>query len=133
MLDKNNIIAVVGASRNPEKYGHRVYMDLKQADYKVYPVNPNADEVLGDKCFPSLTSLPRKPDVVNLVVPPPVTEQTVQECRQTQRNHGVDAARQRIRKSHKILQRKRHPSGPWRMHHGPEETAAAAAMKEGEQ
>jgi predicted CoA-binding protein len=82
MLDKNNIIAVVGASRNPEKYGHRVYMDLKQADYKVYPVNPNADEVLGDKCFPSLTSLPRKPDVVNLVVPPPVTEQTVQECRQ---------------------------------------------------
>lgn len=82
MLDKNNIIAVVGASRNPEKYGHRVYMDLKQADYKVYPVNPNADEVLRDKCFPSLTSLPRKPDVVNLVVPPPVTEQTVQECRQ---------------------------------------------------
>ena len=82
MLDKNNIIAVVGASRNPEKYGHRVYVDPKQAGYKVYPVNPNADEVLGDKCFPSLTSLPRKPDVVNLVVPPPVTEQTVQECRQ---------------------------------------------------
>jgi len=81
MLDKNNIIAVVGASRNPEKYGHRVYVDLKQAGYKVYPVNPNADDVLGDKCFPSLTSLPRKPDVVNLVVPPPVTEQTVQECR----------------------------------------------------
>jgi hypothetical protein len=81
MLDKNNIIAVVGASRNPEKYGHRVYVDLKQAGYKVYPVNPNADEILGDKCFPSLTSLPRKPDIVNLVVPPPVTEQTVQECR----------------------------------------------------
>ncbi len=80
MLDKNNVVAVVGASRNPEKYGHRVYKDLKQAGYKVYPVNPNADEVLGDKCYPNLTSLPEKPDVVNLVVPPPVTEQTVKEC-----------------------------------------------------
>ena len=82
MLDKNNVVAVVGASRNPEKYGHRVYKDLKQAGYKVFPVNPNADEVLGDKCYPNLVSLPRKPEVVNLVVPPPVTEQTVKECRQ---------------------------------------------------
>jgi len=82
MLDKNNVVAVVGASRNPEKYRHRVYKDLKQAGYKVFPVNPNADEVLGDKCYPNLVSLPRKPEVVNLVVPPPVTEQTVKECRQ---------------------------------------------------
>jgi predicted CoA-binding protein len=82
MLDKNNVVAVVGASRNPEKYGHRVYKDLKQAGYKVFPVNPNADEVLGDKCYPNLVSLPRKPEVVNLVVQPPVTEQTVKECRQ---------------------------------------------------
>jgi predicted CoA-binding protein len=82
MLNKKNIVAVVGASRNPEKYGHQVYKDLKQAGYKVYPVNPNADEVLGDKCYPNLASLPRKPEVVNLIVPPPITEQTVKECRQ---------------------------------------------------
>jgi len=57
-LDKKNVFAVVGASRNPEKYGHRVYRDLKEAGYTVYPVNPNADEVLGDKCYPKLESLP---------------------------------------------------------------------------
>ena len=80
-LDKKNVFAVVGASRNPEKYGHRVYRNLKEAGYTVYPVNPNADEVLGDKCYPKLESLPVKPDVVDLVVPPKVTEEVVKECR----------------------------------------------------
>jgi len=79
--DRKNVIAVVGASRNPEKYGHRVYRDLKEAGYKVYPVNPNVDEVLGDKCYPSLESLPVKPDVVNIVVPPKVTEEIVRSCK----------------------------------------------------
>jgi len=82
MVDKKNVIAVVGASRDPEKYGHRVYKDLKQAGYKVYPVNPNTDEVLGDKCYPNLKSLPQKPDVVDIVVQPSITEQIVQECMQ---------------------------------------------------
>jgi predicted CoA-binding protein len=81
ILDKKNIIAVVGASRNPEKYGHQVYIDLKQAGYKVYPVNPNTDTVLGDKCYQNLKALPQKPDIVNIVVPPQVTEQVVRECK----------------------------------------------------
>ena len=46
-LNKRNIFAVVGASRNPKKYGYQVYKDLKEAGYTVYPVNPNADEILG--------------------------------------------------------------------------------------
>jgi len=81
ILNKKNVIAVVGVSRNPEKYGHQVYKDLKEAGYKVYPVNPNAEEILGDKCYPSLESLPVKPDIVNLVVPPKVTEEVVKTCR----------------------------------------------------
>lgn len=80
-LNRKNVIAVVGASRDPDKYGHRVYRDLKEAGYKVYPVNPNAPEILGDKCYPSLESLPVKPDVVNLVVPPEVTERIVETCK----------------------------------------------------
>jgi hypothetical protein len=80
-LEKTNIIAVVGASRDPEKYGHKVYKDLKGAGYKVYPVNPNAKEILGDKCYPDLKDLPTKPDVVNVVVPPKVTEKTVKTCK----------------------------------------------------
>lgn len=79
-LDKRNIIAVVGASRKPEKYGHRVYKDLKMSGYRVHPVNPNANEILGDRCFPSLEALPIKPDVVDTVVPPKATEEIVRTC-----------------------------------------------------
>jgi predicted CoA-binding protein len=81
-LDKRNIFAVVGASRDPQKYGHQVYRDLKNASYRVYPVNPNAQEVLGDKCYPSLRELPEKPDVVVTVVPPQVTKQVVRTCKE---------------------------------------------------
>ncbi len=80
-LNKKNIFAVVGASRDPQKYGYQVYKDLKNAGYEVYPVNPNADEILGDKCYPSLENLPKKPDVVDVVVPPKVTEQLVETCK----------------------------------------------------
>jgi len=80
-LDKKNVFAVVGASRDPRKYGYQVYKDLKNAGYEVYPVNPNAKEILGDKCYPSLENLPIKPDVVDVVVPPKVTEHTVVTCK----------------------------------------------------
>jgi len=80
-LDKKNVFAVVGASKDPKKYGYQVYKDLKEAGYEVYPVNPNAKEVLDDKCYPDLEHLPTKPDVVNVVVPPRVTEEIVRTCK----------------------------------------------------
>jgi hypothetical protein len=80
-LDRKNIFAVVGVSRDPAKYGHQVYKDLRSAGYKVYAVNPNASEVLGDRCYPSLEALPVKPDVVNVVVPPGVAETVVETCK----------------------------------------------------
>jgi predicted CoA-binding protein len=80
-LNKKNIFAIVGASREPQKYGYQVYEDLKNGGYRVYPVNPNADKILGDKCYPSLESIPITPDVVDVVVPPKVTEQIVKTCK----------------------------------------------------
>jgi predicted CoA-binding protein len=80
-LDKQNIFAVVGASRDPRKYGYQVYKDLRKAGYKVYPVNPNAEEILGSKCYSSLENLPVKPDVVDIVVPPEVAEEAVKACK----------------------------------------------------
>ncbi len=79
-LRKENVFAVVGVSRNPEKYGYKVYNDLKVAGYTVYPVNPHLDVILGDRCYPSLSVLPGKPDVVDIVVPPAVTDEIVREC-----------------------------------------------------
>jgi len=85
-LDKNNVFAVVGASRNPKKYGHQVYKDLRNAGYKVYPVNPNSNDILGDTCYASLEALPVKPDVADLVVPPEITEKVVRVCKKL----GID-------------------------------------------
>ncbi len=81
-LNKQNVFAVVGVSSNPAKYGHQVYIDLKEAGYVVYAVNPNIDEVLGDRCYHSLNELPEMPDVVDTVVPPAVTEKIVEECKE---------------------------------------------------
>jgi len=80
-LNKKNVFAVVGASKLKEKYGNKVYFDLKNAGYSVYPINPNANTIFGDKCYPSLRKLPIKPDVVDIVVPPKITEKTVEECK----------------------------------------------------
>jgi predicted CoA-binding protein len=80
-LSTENVFGVVGASRDPEKYGHKVYRDLLNAGYRVYCVNPNADAILGNKCFPNLEVLPIKPDVVDIVVPPKITDQIVKICK----------------------------------------------------
>ena len=80
-LKKSNVFAVVGASRDPRKYGHQIYRDLRTAGYTVYAVNPNADQIVGDKCYPSVESLPQMPQVVDLVVPPKVTNQIVKTCK----------------------------------------------------
>jgi len=80
-LNKKNIFAVVGVSKESEKYGNKVYFDLKRAGYTVYPINPNATKISGNKCYPSLRNLPSLPDVVDIVVPPKITETTVKECK----------------------------------------------------
>lgn len=72
--------AVVGASRDRDKYGYLVYRSLKAAGKTVFPVNPNADEVDGDRCYPALSALPQRPEVAVMVAPPAVTESAVAEC-----------------------------------------------------
>ena len=71
--------AVVGASQNPAKYGHKIVQSLHRAGYTIYPVNPRGGEIEGLKVYSSLAALPQMPDVVDVVVPPAVTEQVVRE------------------------------------------------------
>ena len=72
--------AVVGATDNEDKFGYKIFKLLKKSGYKVFPVNPGLTTILGEKCYPSLTDLPVKPDAVNFVVPPKVGEAIVKEC-----------------------------------------------------
>ena len=81
-LKKENIFAVIGVSRNKEKYGYKVYYDLKDAGYKVYPINPTTNKINNEKCYPSLNKLPEKPDVVVTVIPPEITYKIVEKCKE---------------------------------------------------
>jgi len=72
--------AVVGASRDPRKFGYQVFRSLRDAGYIVYPVNPRGGELDGIQVYPTLSDLPQQPEVINTVVPPVVTERIVQEA-----------------------------------------------------
>jgi uncharacterized protein len=86
-LQQIDVVAVVGASRDPEKYGYRVLMDLKKAGYEAYGVNPTVDDIEGVPCYPDLASLPHKPELVITVVPPKVTEKVVKEAKEAGLDH----------------------------------------------
>ena len=73
--------AIVGATDNSEKYGNQIFKNLKNRGYEVYPVNPRLKELEGVKCYASLDDIPVKVDVVDFVVPPEVTEVTLQKCK----------------------------------------------------
>lgn len=74
--------AVVGATTDAKKYGNEIFRNLISRGYEVYPVNPRLKELEGTKCYPSLSNIPVKVDVVNFVVPPPVTEEILKECKE---------------------------------------------------
>ena len=62
-------IAMVGVSNNPLRPSHFVAVYLSNRGYDIIPVNPGARSVLGRKCFPSLLSIPRPVDVVDIFRP----------------------------------------------------------------
>jgi len=65
-LSKSKTIAVVGLSPNPERDSHRVSKYMQQQGYRIIPVNPMADEVLGEKSYPDLSSVPEPVDMVDI-------------------------------------------------------------------
>lgn len=58
VLDKYRTIAVVGASKNPEKQAYSVPRYLKDHGYRIIPVNPTAAEIMGEIAYPSLLEMP---------------------------------------------------------------------------
>ena len=66
ILTSAKTIAVVGASPKPWRDSGSIAQFLIGRGYKVYPVNPKYTEVLGEKCYPDLKSLPEKIDIVDI-------------------------------------------------------------------
>ena len=93
VLRKYHVVAVVGASKNPEKDAHTVPAYLKEHGYEIIPVNPTADQILGEKVYPSLLDLPAelagKVEVVDVFRPseelPEIARQAVEIKRRSGR------------------------------------------------
>lgn len=85
-LLNSKTVAVVGLSKDPAKASHDVAAYLKSHGYRIIPVNPTADEVLGEKSYKSLLDIPeqvaREIDVVDIFRPsqdvPPIVDQAIQ-------------------------------------------------------
>ena len=76
-------IAVTGVSRSPKEHGGNViYRRLRERGYEVFAVNPNAEEVEGDRCYPDLHAIPGGVDAVVIATGPDHTAATVRECDQ---------------------------------------------------
>ncbi len=70
-------LAIVGVSRTGNKFGNLAYRELKNKGYRVYPINPNAETLEGDKCYHSFSQVPEQVGGVLVVVPPKETERVV--------------------------------------------------------
>jgi len=66
MLRSAQTIAVVGLSGDPGRESNSVARYLQAVGYRIVPVNPHEDEVLGERAFPSLGDLPQAPDIVDV-------------------------------------------------------------------
>jgi acetyltransferase len=75
-------VAVLGASRKPDKVGHALVANLLRSGFegRIVPVNPQADEILGLKCYPNLEAYGGPIDLGIIVVPPPAVKDAIQSC-----------------------------------------------------
>jgi uncharacterized protein len=77
----NKRVAVTGVSRTPRTHGsNNVYRRLRERGYDVFAVNPNADQVEGDRAYPDLKSIPGGVEAVVIGTRPQIAEDTMQEC-----------------------------------------------------
>ena len=83
LKDKNNLIAIVGASNDRNKYGNKILLDLLSKNYNVVPINQKEDTIAGLKAYTKVQDLPSRPSIINFVVPPEIgldiTKELVEE------------------------------------------------------
>ncbi|HLV87406.1 MAG TPA: CoA-binding protein [Candidatus Sulfotelmatobacter sp.] len=80
LLNRSKTIAVVGLSRNPLRPSHGVTAYMQSHGYRIIPVNPNIEECLGEKAYPSLLDVPGQIDIVNIFRRPEFVEEIVDQA-----------------------------------------------------
>jgi len=81
ILRQSHTVAIVGLSDNPQRPSYDVAQFLQQQGYRIIPVNPSITEVLGERAYPDLASIPEPIDVVDIFrrseAIPPIVEEAV--------------------------------------------------------
>ena len=73
-------IAVVGLSNDPEKASNEVGGYLKEQGYRIIPVNPKEEEVLGERAYETVEQIPEQVDVVDVFLPPEKTPEIAEDA-----------------------------------------------------
>lgn len=75
-------VAIIGASRNPRKIGHVILRNFIDGGYKgkIYPINPNTNEILGHKCYKSVFNVNHRIDLAVIALPAPIVPKTLEQC-----------------------------------------------------
>jgi predicted CoA-binding protein len=73
-------IAVIGLSPNPQKDSHKVAKYLKESGYKIVPVYPKEEEILGEKVYRSLEEIPFEIDMVDIFRKPAILMDVAKAC-----------------------------------------------------
>ncbi len=72
LQNKNNLIALVGASNDPKKYGNKILLDLVSKGYSVAPINNKEKMISSNKSYKNVLDLEITPSIINFVVPPKI-------------------------------------------------------------
>ena len=78
LLQSSHTIAVVGLSEKSWRPSHGVSEYMQRAGYKIIPVNPELREVLGERCYPDVESVPEPIDIVNIFRRPELVPEIVE-------------------------------------------------------
>jgi len=73
------VVAVIGASTNPQKYGNKAVRAFRHQGYQVVPINPRASEVEGLKAYASVLDVPHAIDMATFYVPPEIGEAIIDD------------------------------------------------------
>ncbi|HZY46677.1 MAG TPA: CoA-binding protein [Candidatus Bathyarchaeia archaeon] len=92
VVKKYNVIAVVGASKSPEKDAYTVPAYMKERGYKIIPINPTADQILGEKAYKTLADLPmdlaKQVELVDVFRPSEELPQVAQQVVEMKKKSG---------------------------------------------
>jgi uncharacterized protein len=75
----SKVVAVIGASSNPQKFGNRAVRAFLRQGYTVIPINPNEPEIEGLKSYASVVDVPGPIDMATIYVPPAIGELVIED------------------------------------------------------